>query len=206
MNRSINIQLLSSLFAVLILQCQGALATEEMENTLGDQTLNIELLDVELLDQDGAPTRFASEVIGDRIVALNFVYTSCDTVCPMVSAIFARLQEQLGDRLGQQVRLASVSIDPLTDTPARLKEYAQRFHAGPDWIWLTGEKQRIESTLKGLGVYTADFSGHAPAVLVGDASRDLWVRFNALASPDEIKAKIDALLAARSITVSQTVE
>lgn len=221
MNRRITMRQALCILVGFLFQCQpvSVLATEEQDpdaqhrekpgiiaSSLGDQTLNVELLDLELLDQDGVQHKFASDVIAGKIVALDFIYTSCTTACPLISAIFAKLQKQLGYRLGQQVRLVTVSINPLTDSPARLKEYADRFHAGPDWIWLTGDKPQVERILKGLGVYTADFTRHPPTFLVGDASQGLWTRINGLPSPDEIVAKIDALLAARGVNTTRSKE
>lgn len=159
----------------------------------------IELRNLEMRDQHGSTVRFASDVIGDKIVALNFVYTSCQTACPVVSAIFSRLHEQLGEKLQSDVRLVSISINPLTDTPVKLNEQAGRYHAGPDWIWLTGEKQHIDAILKGLGAYTADYSSHAPLIIVGDPLNGRWTRFFSLPSPMMIATKIDELLAARQL-------
>jgi protein SCO1/2 len=157
----------------------------------------VELPNAELLDQNGAPVRFASDVAGNRVMALSFIYTDCQTACPVVSGIFSKLQDRLGDKLARDVRLVSLSIDPATDTPERLKAYAERFHAVPEWLWLTGEKAQVDALLKGLGVYSADYANHAPVILVGDPARGEWTRFNGLSSPDTIAAKIDELLDAR---------
>jgi protein SCO1 len=155
------------------------------------------LPNAELQDQNGAPVRFASDVAGNRIMALNFIYTDCQTACPVVSGIFSKLQSRLGDKLAKDVRMVSLSINPATDTPERLKAYAERFHAAPEWLWLTGEKAQVDALLKSLGVYSADVANHAPVILVGDPVRGEWTRFNGLSSPDTIAARIDELLNAR---------
>ena len=160
-------------------------------------SLKVKLLNPELLDQNGAQVRFASDIVGDRIMALNFIYTDCSTACPVVSAIFSKLQNRLGEKLKQDVRMVSLSINPATDTPERLKAYAERFHAGPEWVWLTGEKVRVDALLKGLGVYNTDYTNHTPVILVGDPIRGVWTRFNGFSSPDAIAARIDELLVVR---------
>lgn len=170
---------------------------------LPDSSFRVELMDHELLDQHGSNVRFASDVIGDNIVVLNFVYTACNTACPIVSAIFSRLHEQLGKKLETGVRMVSLSIDPMTDTPEKLKEYAGHFHASPNWIWLTGKKQHVDSILKGLKVYTPDYTNHAPTIVVGDPVRNTWIRFIGLTSPATITAKIDELLSARKLAAQQ---
>jgi len=158
----------------------------------------VNLLNAELLDQNGTQVRFASDIVGDRIVALNFIYTDCSTTCPIVSAIFSKLQSQLGNKLQQDVRLVSLSINPSTDTPEKLKAYAEHFHAQPEWRWLTGEKDQVDDLLKGLGVFNTDYTSHAPVILVGDPVSGEWTRFNGLTSPETIAARIDKLLAARN--------
>ncbi|MBF6651187.1 SCO family protein [Methylobacter sp. BlB1] len=155
------------------------------------------LPNAELQDQNGASVRFASDVAGNRIMALNFIYTDCQTACPVVSGIFSKLQSRLGDKLAKDVRMVSLSINPATDTPERLKAYAERFHAAPEWLWLTGEKAQVDALLKSLGVYSTDVANHAPVILVGDPVRGEWTRFNGLSSPDTIAARIDELLNAR---------
>lgn len=157
----------------------------------------ITLLDTVLLDQDGRPVKFASEAVGGRIVAINFIYTTCTTVCPLTSATFKRVQGKLGNRLGKDVRLISISLDPGTDTPARLREMAGHYRAKPGWIWLTGKDRGVEQVLQGLGTTSANFRDHPPLVLVGDAGSGQWTRFNTLPGPDLILAKLEALLAAR---------
>lgn len=162
----------------------------------------VTLSDAPLVDQDGAPAKFRSEVIGDRIVVVDFVFTTCTTVCPVLTSIFAQLQQRLGDRLDRGVRIVSVSLDPVRDTPARLKAYASKYGAGPGWTWLTGNQEDVERVLRGLGAYTPDFSAHSPMVLVGDGRSGAFTRFNGFPVQERIVEKVDELLAARAATAS----
>lgn len=157
----------------------------------------VELADVELLDQDGAKVRFVDLVAGDRIVVMDFIFTTCTTVCPVLSAIMAKIQDRLGERNGKEVVLVSVSVDPARDTPARMKAFAARFKARPGWAWLTGPKGDLEDVLKGMGAYTASFADHPPMILVGDGKAGTWQRFNGFPKVDQILARVDALVAAR---------
>lgn len=160
-------------------------------------TTDVTLLDVDLVNRLGRVERFRSEVIGDRIVVMNFIYTSCKTACPMSSAIFGLVQERLGPRLNEDVRLVSLSVDPVIDRPARLRAYAQRYQAGGGWSWLTGDKPAVDRVLSGLGVETANVADHPSVVLVGDARTGRWVRLLGFPSPDEIVAQVDRLSEAR---------
>jgi len=107
--------------------------------------------------------------LADR--ALSFIYTDCNTACPVVLSIFSKLQSRLGEKQAQDVRMVSLSINPTMDTPARLKTYAEHFAAKPAWIWLTGKKGQVDALLNALGVYSTDRTNHASAILVGDPIR-----------------------------------
>ncbi|HZX95162.1 MAG TPA: SCO family protein [Myxococcales bacterium] len=159
--------------------------------------------DVVLVDRDGRSVRFRSDVLGGRVVVIDFVFTTCTTICPLLSSTFARLQERLGDRLARDVQIVSVSLDPVRDTPERLRAYAARHHAGPHWSWLTGPSHDVETVLKALGAYTPDASAHTPVVLVGDARTGVFERFNGFPNPERLVARVDELLAARSHTASR---
>jgi len=158
---------------------------------------DIKLRDEVLLDQHGTKVRFVSDVIGDQIVVMDFVYTTCTTVCPVLSAIFQQVQTKLGDRLGIDVKMISMSVDPVRDTPERMNKYAQGLRAHADWTWLTGEKTTVDEVLRGLGAYTPNFEDHPSIVLVGDPQRGTWKRFFGFPGPDKILAAVDAMTAAR---------
>ena len=163
----------------------------------------VELHDRTLISQDGEALRFATDVIGDYIVVMDFVYTTCTTVCPVLSAVFGQVQEDLGDTLGREVRLVSVSVDPGRDTPERLKAYSERHGAKPGWFWMTGDKPSVDEVLKGLGAYTPDFEDHPSMVLVGDARSGQWTRFFGFPSPAQLSAAVDELAAARQRLAAQ---
>jgi protein SCO1/2 len=158
---------------------------------------SVQLHDRTLLDQDGEPVRFATDVIGDRIVVMDFVYTTCTTVCPVLSAVFGQVQNRLGERLGDEVRLVSVSVDPGRDTPQRLKAYAARHNARPGWVWLTGDKTAVDEVLHGMGAYTPEFEDHPSMVLVGDGHSGTWTRFFGFPGPDQLLAAVAALETSR---------
>jgi protein SCO1/2 len=166
--------------------------------TPGAGQVEVRLVDAPLVDQDGQARRLASDVVGDRLVVLSFVFTTCTTICPIISSRLTQLQERLGDRLGGEVRMVSISIDPRRDTPARLKAYAQRHQAGPGWLHLTGEPDDVEQALRGLGVASTTPAAHAPVTLVADGRTGTWTRLNGFPSLDLIVAQLDALAQART--------
>jgi protein SCO1/2 len=153
--------------------------------------------DTVLLDQMGKQHKLKSEVFGDRLVVLDFAYTSCTTICPVLSALMAKVQNQLGDRLGKEVSLVTITVDPARDTPARLREYAAKYGAKPGWAWLSGPTGTVNEVLKGFGAYAPNFEDHPPQVLVGDPTTGDWTRFFGFADPQAIMAKVDELAHAR---------
>lgn len=155
-------------------------------------------LDTTLVDQDGRQVHLRRDVIGDRIVVVDFVYTTCTTVCPLASAMFAELQKQLGDQLGREVELVTITVDPVRDTPPRLKAYAEKFQARAGWTWLTGQTVAVNDVLKGMGAYAADFTQHPLMVLVGDGADGAWTRFSGTPDPQRLAAHVKQLQVARA--------
>jgi len=155
--------------------------------------VQIKLPDTVLTDQNGKSVKFKTEVLADRLAVVNFIYTTCTTVCPVQSALIADLQQRLGERSGKEVSLISVSVDPLRDTPLRLKEFAARYKAGPGWRFLTGSRQAVDEVLKAFDVYTPNFADHPAAVLVGNPRSGEWVRLFGFPSTDQILARMKEL-------------
>ncbi len=156
-----------------------------------DSSARVEVPDVELVNQDGAAVRVRSLLLSGKPVVVSFIFTTCTTVCPMISTILARVQDRLGDRAGREVSLVSISVDPGRDTPARLKAYATRHHSGPGWTWLTGGRGAVEQVLRGMGAYTPNFADHPPMVLVGDG-KGAWTRLNGFPAQADIVAQVDS--------------
>jgi protein SCO1/2 len=134
------------------------------------------LPDVEIVDQDGRTHHFYSDLIEGKLVVVNAVYTSCTNVCPMMERSFANLQNALGDRLGKDVFLISISRDPDRDTPARLKEYGGRFHAKPGWMFVTGRHDAIDRLLRALTGDRALPGGHSTVAWIGNGTNGTWLR------------------------------
>lgn len=158
------------------------------------ETLHLDIPDVEVLDQEGRRVRFVSDLVAGRVVAIHFIFTNCTTICPPLAATFGSLRRLLGERAGRDVFLISVSVDPVNDTPARLRAWAEKFGSGPGWTLVTGEREPMVRLLKALGGYTADMNDHPPLVLVSNR-RGEWRRAYGLASPKKLVAVIDAMAA-----------
>lgn len=157
---------------------------------------SLSIPDVPLLNQDGEQVRFYSDLVKDKVVAINFIFTTCTTICPPMGANFASLQRLLEGRGGNDIHLISVSVDPAVDTPRRLKTWAAKFGAVPGWTLVTGPKRDVDRLLKALRVFTPDKSDHSPTVLVGDEARGEWTRVWGLAPPREMADVIERMAGA----------
>ncbi len=153
--------------------------------------------DETLRDQDGDAVKIASGVIGDRIAVMDFIFTTCTTVCPILSGIMTGVQDGLGADAAD-VALLSVTVDPERDTPERLAAYARKWRAGPRWRFLTGEREAVTRVLQAAGAYTASFAAHPPMVLVGDGRTGKWVRLNGFPKRAQVLAAVQSLREARA--------
>ena len=164
---------------------------------------HLDIPDVPVLDQDGTPKRFYTDLVKDKVVAVNFVFTTCTTICPPMGANFAKLQKLLGERAGRDVHLISVSVDPGTDTPERMKAWGQKFGAGPGWTLVTGDRAEITRLLKSLGVFTPNISDHSPLVLMGNDARHQWTRAYGLAAPAKLADLIVGMAAPADVNAQK---
>jgi cytochrome oxidase Cu insertion factor (SCO1/SenC/PrrC family) len=153
--------------------------------------------DTPVYDQDGRRLNFYTDLVKGKTVAINFIFTTCTTICPPMTATFRRVQQELRERVGRDVYLISVSVDPVTDVPDRLKAFAASFKAGAGWTFVTGTQPDISGLLKSLGGFVADKNDHTALVLVGNDSRGYWIRTYGLSSPGSLVKIISETAAAQ---------
>ncbi|PYQ69003.1 MAG: hypothetical protein DMG04_29890 [Acidobacteria bacterium] len=142
---------------------------------------------VTLTTHEGKTVHFYDDLIKGKTVAIDLIYTTCQYACPLETARMVQVQRVLGDRVGRDIFFYSITIDPEHDTPAVLKEYAEKYHVGPGWLFLTGKASDIELISRKLGLYTekdaANPDGHTPTLLVGNQTTGQWMRNSALDNP-----------------------
>jgi len=143
---------------------------------------------VTLTTQDGVDVRFYDDLLKGKIVAINLIYTTCQYACPLETARMAQVQRVLADHMGKDIFFYSITIDPEHDTPAVLKQYAEKFHAGPGWLFLTGTQSDIDLISRRMGLYSppnpANPDGHLPYLLVGNEATGQWMRNSATDNPN----------------------
>ena len=171
--------------------------TDPVVNDTSRSTRKLVIPDVEVLDQNGNSLHFYQDLVKDKTVAINFIFTNCTTICPPLAATFARVQKEMGDKVGKDVHFISISVDPLTDTPERLKAWGAKFKAGDGWTFVTGEKQQMDKLLNALGAAVSKREDHTPAVIIGNDSKGVWTRTYGLAKTSQIVGLILDVMAGK---------
>jgi protein SCO1/2 len=151
---------------------------------------------VQLLRDDGKVVSLPEEMDDGRPVVLNFIFTTCTSICPLMSNVFSQFERRLGAE-ADKVHLMSISMDPEHDTPSRLVEYARKFHAGRSWQHYTGTLEASVAAQRAFDVYRGSKMSHAPVTLMRAAPGKPWLRIDGFARPDEMVRDYRKLLAAR---------
>ncbi len=123
---------------------------------------------------------------------LNFIFTTCTTICPVMSATFEQVQANLGAGR-DRVRMVSISIDPEHDTPERLRAYARAHNAGPEWHFLTGTPAGVEAAQRAFGAYRGNKFNHAAVTYVRAPHEAKWVTVSGLKSAEELGSELRRL-------------
>ena len=144
--------------------------------------------DVTLVRDDGKTVSLPDELNDGRPVVMNFIYTSCTTICPLTSQVFEQFQKRLGSAR-DSVHLVSISIDPEQDTPARLRSYAKQFDAARGWDHYTGTIAASIAAQRAFGAYRGDKMSHTPLTLLRAAPGKPWIKIDGFASADDLLAE-----------------
>jgi protein SCO1 len=146
-----------------------------------------------VVTQDGKTLQFYDDVVKGKIVVMSFIYTSCRDICPMTTSRLAQIEEKLGDRVGRDIFINSISVDPENDTPDRLKKYAEAFHAGPGWLFLTGKLADIRAINGKFGERMRSLSEHRNEIVLGNDTTGEWQRDNVFNDLDRVITAIRAM-------------
>lgn len=146
-----------------------------------------------VVDQDGNKFRFYDDLIKGRKVIINFIYTSCSQICPLTTSRLAILQEKLGDAVGRDFFMYSITIDPEHDGPAELKKHADAFHVRPGWRFLTGKPEDIAEIRYKLGERSKTLNEHKQEILLGNDAMGSWSRDSVFGDVDQLALTIRSM-------------
>lgn len=150
--------------------------------------------DTVLIDQDGKRMRFYTDLMKDKTVIIDTFFATCQGSCLPLNRNLEQIQKALGDRLGNDLHILSISVDPALDTPTALKAYAKKLNARPGWYFLTGDKANVDFVLKKLGQFVDDKQNHMNLFLIGNDRTGLWKKAFGLAKSDELMKVVESVL------------
>lgn len=180
--------LLAALTLLLPAEIVSAGTQEKYTRTFKDYVVP----DVTLLNQQGKKVKLIELLNSKKVVLVDFIFTTCTTICPVLSAGFANFQKRVGQD-PKDVLLVSISIDPENDTPKRLTEYLKRYGAKPGWEFLTGSKRDIERVTKVLEAYTMNKMSHLPLALLHSSADKRWLRIYGLIGTSDLLAEYERM-------------
>lgn len=150
--------------------------------------------DVVLVNQFGEKMRLYSDLIQGKVVVINSFFGTCQGSCLPTNHNLEKVQQALGDHVGNDLRIISISVDPTVDTPASLNEYAKRFNAKTGWYFLTGDKQNVDFALRKLGQFVDNKQDHLNIIIIGNERTGLWKKAFGLAHSDELIKVVKSVL------------
>jgi protein SCO1 len=196
-----------SLIVVLIVSlgcgCLEAVAQRETNNMPPDQSVDATkgesaaqkyFTDVVLLNQDNRKMRLYTDLLKDKVVIINAFFATCQGSCLPMNRNLEKVQEALGERLGKEVNIISISVDPIVDTTASLKRYATKLHARPGWYFLTGDKKQVDFALYKVGQFVENKEDHLNIFIIGNERTGLWKKAFGLARSDELIKVVESVL------------
>ncbi len=172
---------------------QGSTVCAEVPKKYSRSVEKYRVPDVTLVNQDGRKVKFADLLNAKDTVLLDFVFTTCTTICPLLSLGFLDFQKKLGYE-SEKVQLISISIDPEHDSPKIMKSYIKRYDAHPGWDFLTGSREDIDKVLKAFNAYTPNKMSHAPLIFLKSRADTDWVRINGLIGTRDLLREYQSVL------------
>lgn len=180
----------------------GSSGAEGMER-MDSEAARRYFTDLEVVDQEGKVHRFYSDLVQGKTVLINFAFASCRTACSPITANLAKVQRLLGPRVGKDVVMLTLTVDPARDTPEQLRRFATRFKVQQGWLFLTGSRENMSTLLKKLGGYTEKPEEHSVVLLLGNSVTGTWTKSIAM-EPAESIAEAVRVVADESKMPSQT--
>lgn len=183
------VQISIFLVGVKCVQAQESV-TANKEDRARDYFTNLELV-----NQNGETVRFFDDVLKDKVVVINFMFTNCEGACPVITHKLTLVRDQLEGYIGDPIQFISLSLDPARDTPAAMKEFAKKHNADHEgWVFLTGRADYLDEIIRRLGQYTDDIEAHSTLMIAGNVNSAHWMRILPHEQPKGIAGKLRLLM------------
>jgi protein SCO1/2 len=191
---AVNLLARSAAFAAILL-FMSAPAVAGNDNEAAEAKARDYFSNVELVDQDGQSLKFYDEVLKDKVVVISFIFTNCQSACPLMTRNLTMIRDMLREDERRAIQFVSISIDPLRDTPSAMKEFAQKHDADIDgWVWLTGQPDDLNYVTKRLGSYTDDPEAHTTTLLAANVRTAHWTKIPPNVPPNGVVARLRLLV------------
>ena len=168
--------------------------TTDAERAASEQKARDYFSNIEVIDQDGQRLKFYDDVLKDKVVAINFIFTNCQGACPLMTRNLTLVRDLLGPEVGDKIHFVTISIDPIRDTPAAMKEFAEAHHADQAaWRFITGDPDDLAAIVKRLGQYNDDVEAHSTLLLAANVRTAHWTKIPPNVPPNGIVERLRLL-------------
>ena len=189
-------KLLATISVAFALMLSPALhASSDADRAAAEEKARNYFTNLEVIDQDRRKLKFYDDVLKDKVVVINFIFTNCQGACPLMTRNLTLVRDLLGPEVGNEIHFVSVSIDPMRDTPAAMKEFAQTHDADQDyWRFVTGDPKNLEYIVKKLGQFTDDVEAHSTLLLAANVRTAHWTKIPPNVPPDGVVERLRMLV------------
>jgi len=180
--------------ALVLATAVFASTTTDAERAASEQKARDYFSNIEVIDQDGQRLKFYDDVLKDKVVAINFIFTNCQGACPLMTRHLTLVRDLLGPEVGEKIHFVSISIDPIRDTPAAMKEFAETHQADQAaWRFITGDPDDLAAIVKRLGQYTDDVEAHSTLLLAANVRTAHWTKIPPNVPPNGVVERLRLL-------------
>ena len=169
--------------------------TTQQDKAASDAKARDYFTNMEVIDQDGERLRFYDDVLKDKVVVISFIFTNCEGACPLMTRNLTTIRDMLGGEVGKSIHFVTLSLDPVRDTPAAMKEFAQTHRADEDgWLFLTGKPDNVNFVVSRLGQYTDNLEAHTTLLLAANVRTAHWTKIPPTVPPQGVAQRLRVLL------------
>ena len=175
--------------------CMAGMTASGVSDTDVDARAREYFTNLEVISQDGQRLRFYDDVLKGKVVAVSFIFTNCQGACPLMTRNLTLVRDMLGGQVGNSIHFVTISLDPVRDTPAAMKAFADKHDADQEgWLFLTGQPENLKHIVSRLGSYTEDLEAHSTVLLAANVRNAHWTKIPPTVPPDGVAQRLRLLI------------